>query len=245
VTQIRRKRKGTHHHHRSRKSKRQPAKARPRKTGGFNVALRGLATRDQSLTHDVPDSVNVATPGATADQGSTRIVTAQPAGEPGRGTIADLPGSMTQNRPPHITLWAHDPCSIGGHVAAWGQLKVPLSMFGLFNHNSDPVIHFVAGPGPNAVHQTMHCKHDPEHYRRCCELLARRFGLQPDGDAHSHPYMDLDHPSRGDLNRVRSFTGKNVFTRWCDIVATTNDVDATAKNPVVSALCRPAREARE
>jgi hypothetical protein len=93
-------------------------------------------------------------------------------------------------------------------------------LLGLWTHGGRPVVLLALPPGPEARHESMHFADDIEHFRSTSALMHEQFGMQPIGTWHSHHGLGLDEPSAGDVNQVRSITGKNGIQRWMEIITT-------------------------
>lgn len=72
------------------------------------------------------------------------------------------------------------------------------NIFGLSTPYGIPMIYYVVGPGPNAIHNTTHFRQDFEFLERNADFLVEEHALHHIGSWHSHHSLGLTQPSRGD-----------------------------------------------
>lgn len=84
------------------------------------------------------------------------------------------------------------------HVETGGNL------FGLWTPFGIPIIHYVVGPGPNAIHETTHFKQDFNFLDKNADLLVGEHALHHIGTWHSHHSLNLSKPSDGDTESTLS-----------------------------------------
>lgn len=84
------------------------------------------------------------------------------------------------------------------HVETGGNL------FGLWTPFGIPIIHYVIGPGPNAIHETTHFKQDFNFLDKNADLLVGEHALHHIGTWHSHHSLNLSKPSDGDTESTLS-----------------------------------------
>lgn len=78
------------------------------------------------------------------------------------------------------------------------QIETGGNLFGLWTPFGIPFIHYVVGPGPNAIHNPTHFRQDYNFLERNADLLVEEHALHHIGSWHSHHSLGLDHPSPGD-----------------------------------------------
>jgi hypothetical protein len=93
-------------------------------------------------------------------------------------------------------------------------------LFGSLSHAGRPIISLATPARPNAKHGHAHFSDDLEEFQRMCGELSAWAGLQLVGTWHSHHELRLREPSPGDLDEVRSLTGKNGYRVWAEFVTT-------------------------
>ncbi len=72
------------------------------------------------------------------------------------------------------------------------------NLFGFWTPFGIPVVHYVVGPGPQAVHDVMHFRQDFDFLERHADQLVAAHALHHIGSWHSHHSMGLIQPSQGD-----------------------------------------------
>lgn len=84
------------------------------------------------------------------------------------------------------------------------QMETGGNLFGLWTPFGIPVIHYIVGPGPNAVHNQTHFRQDYEFLDRNADYLVKEHALHHIGSWHSHHSLDLAQPSSGDTQSTLS-----------------------------------------
>lgn len=72
------------------------------------------------------------------------------------------------------------------------------NLFGLWTPFGIPMIHYVVGPGPNAIHHVTHFRQDFNFLERNADCLVDEHALHHIGSWHSHHSLGLTQPSQGD-----------------------------------------------
>lgn len=72
------------------------------------------------------------------------------------------------------------------------------NLFGFWTPFGIPVVHYVLGPGPQAVHDVMHFRQDFDFLESHADQLVATHALHHIGSWHSHHSMGLTQPSQGD-----------------------------------------------
>ena len=78
------------------------------------------------------------------------------------------------------------------------------NLFGLWTPFGVPFIHYVVGPGPNAIHNTTHFRQDYNFLKYNADLLVEEHALHHIGSWHSHHSLGLAQPSHGDTESTLS-----------------------------------------
>jgi hypothetical protein len=73
-------------------------------------------------------------------------------------------------------------------------------VFGVRNADGDPIVTYVTGPGPQALHEVTHFRQDPEFIDLNAGVLYARHAIETIGSWHSHHQLGLDQPSGGDIH---------------------------------------------
>lgn len=120
----------------------------------------------------------------------------------------------------YITIYESELCVMAGLSATWGEHETAGSLFGLWTHGGRPTVVLVTGPGPMALHSSVHCQHDVEFFHSIRDLIENSTGMQHIGDWHGHHYLGLERPSQGDLGQIQAVTSKNHCSLWCGIITT-------------------------
>jgi len=72
------------------------------------------------------------------------------------------------------------------------------NIFGLCTPFGIPMVYYVVGPGPNAVHNVTHFRQDFDFLERNADYLVEEHALHHIGSWHSHHSLGLTQPSQGD-----------------------------------------------
>lgn len=78
------------------------------------------------------------------------------------------------------------------------------NLFGLWTPFGIPLIHYVVGPGPKAVHDPTHFRQDFDFLDRNADYLVKEHALHHIGSWHSHHSLGLAEPSDGDTESTLS-----------------------------------------
>lgn len=84
------------------------------------------------------------------------------------------------------------------------QLETGGNLFGLWTPFGIPLIHYVVGPGPKAVHNLTHFRQDFEFLDKNADYLVKEHALHHIGSWHSHHSLGLAEPSGGDTESTLS-----------------------------------------
>jgi hypothetical protein len=72
------------------------------------------------------------------------------------------------------------------------------NIFGLSTPFGIPMIYYVVGPGPNAIHNVTHFRQDFNFLEQNADFLVEEHALHHIGSWHSHHSLGLTQPSQGD-----------------------------------------------
>lgn len=72
------------------------------------------------------------------------------------------------------------------------------NIFGLYTPFGIPMIYYVVGPGPNAIHNVTHFRQDFHFLEKNADFLVEKHALHHIGSWHSHHSLGLTQPSQGD-----------------------------------------------
>jgi len=124
--------------------------------------------------------------------------------------------------PDYLTIYESELRIAAGISALWGEREIEAggAMFGLWTHGARPVVLLVTGPGRQATHEPAYFEQDVGFIHKINGIMTGRYGIQLLGFDHCHHFLGLPHPSSSDVSQVQSITGKNNFTRWCEIITT-------------------------
>jgi hypothetical protein len=120
----------------------------------------------------------------------------------------------------YISIFSSEIQVIAGLAAQWGSVETGGEFYGLWSHAGRPVVMLATPPGPEAIHETARFRQDVEYFMRMTEEITSRFGIQFIGDYHSHHFLGIDHPSRGDAAHVQAVTAKNHLPRIIQVILT-------------------------
>lgn len=84
------------------------------------------------------------------------------------------------------------------------RLETGGNLFGLWTPFGIPLIHYVVGPGPKAVHNPTHFRQDLEFLDKNADYLVKEHALHHIGSWHSHHSLGLAEPSGGDTESTLS-----------------------------------------
>jgi hypothetical protein len=120
----------------------------------------------------------------------------------------------------YFTIFESELRFIAALCAQWGEVETGGDLYGVRTHGNRVVVFLALPPGPNATHQRCHFAQDIDHCRRVTSLMQEHYAMQLVGTQHSHHVLGLDEPSSGDVEQVKSLTGRNTIDRWVEIIAT-------------------------
>jgi hypothetical protein len=129
----------------------------------------------------------------------------------------------------YVTIFQSELQAICAIAAAFGRIETGGMCFGAWSRGGRPIIFFITGPGPNALHQLSYFRQDIDFFRRTIRWIEDTYGVQYIGDWHSHHFQASGCPSHGDLEQVASLTRKNNFTRWMGFIVTLKEPES--RNP--------------
>lgn len=84
------------------------------------------------------------------------------------------------------------------------QIETGGNLFGLWTPFGIPLVHYVVGPGPNAIHNPTHFRQDFDFLDRNADFLVNEHALHHIGSWHSHHSLGLTQPSTGDTESTLS-----------------------------------------
>jgi hypothetical protein len=155
-------------------------------------------------------------------------------GDHSAGAVGSAPTHASRGREGgahYLIIYESELRVMAGLSAEWGEQETAGSLFGLWTQGGRPAVLLVTGPGPKAIHSSVHCQHDVEFFHTIRDIIEPSTGLQHAGDWHGHHYLGLERPSEGDLGQVRAVTSKNRCPRWCGIITTVCRNDGSDPSP--------------
>lgn len=105
-------------------------------------------------------------------------------------------------------------------------------LFGHWTSCGTPVISYVIGPGPNALHKNAFFKQDIDYLENVGQILHDRFGLHHIGEWHSHHRLGLDSPSSYDIKTMTTCVKRRQLGRSLLLIGTCED-DSASVQPFV------------
>lgn len=78
------------------------------------------------------------------------------------------------------------------------EIETGGNLFGLWTPFGIPMIHYVVGPGPKAIHHVTHFRQDFNFLESNADCLVEEHALHHIGSWHSHHSLGLTQPSQGD-----------------------------------------------
>jgi len=109
---------------------------------------------------------------------------------------------------------------MAGLAAHWDGIETGGALFGLLSHAGRPIIMFVTGPGPDAIHEVHRFCPDIDFLMKTVAFMRNHYGLQYTGNYHSHHDMPIKGLSGPDKKNLHSIAFKNEYHRLCQIVST-------------------------
>lgn len=105
-------------------------------------------------------------------------------------------------------------------TAEWGGTETGGHLYGAYTGSRTPIVMLATPPGPKATHSTATFFQDINYFRRCNEVIYKRFGLCFIGRWHSHSYLGLRRPSMGDIASASSIMAKNCVPTFVELITT-------------------------
>ena len=121
---------------------------------------------------------------------------------------------------PYVTTCESELQYMAGLAEKRGKIETGGEVYGLFSHGGRPVVMFVTGPGPRAIHQIAHFQQDLEFVIETNGLLREEFGIQLNGKWHSHHSLGVSSLSHGDILADHSTARKNKYRRLSHFLVT-------------------------
>lgn len=121
---------------------------------------------------------------------------------------------------PYLILWQSELEFMADLAFRKGCIETGGEVYGLQTHAGRLVIMYATSPGPNAVHETACFRQDIEFFRENNSLLLNQYGVQYNGNWHSHHVLSIKGPSGGDIRNLCSLASKNKYRRLCQFVLT-------------------------
>ena len=102
-------------------------------------------------------------------------------------------------------------------------------LFGHWTSCGTPVISYVIGPGPNALHKNAFFRQDIDYLELVGQLLHDRFGLHHIGEWHSHHRLGLDSPSSYDIKTMTTCVKRRKLGQSLLLIGTCEDDSASVR----------------
>lgn len=112
------------------------------------------------------------------------------------------------------------------------ELETGGNLFGLFSHGGGPTVFLATRPAGKVGKSPTSLALDPEVTRLLEQLAWERFGVQSIGMWHSHHWIGLMEPSRGDRERTRRSAERYHRPQYTEILANFVGVQGTADTAV-------------
>lgn len=136
-----------------------------------------------------------------------------------------------------IIIYLSELAVMAGLSAASRFLETGGELFGFVNQLGQLVIVLVTAPGPKAIHRPASFQQDFECFCRLRRILYETHGIEPYGSWHKHLTADLDCPSLGDINQVKTIGRKNNNWLWCSLIATQWEPDTSSHTRATPPQC--------
>ncbi|MCX5674656.1 MAG: hypothetical protein NTX87_06575 [Planctomycetota bacterium] len=120
----------------------------------------------------------------------------------------------------YLTIFQSELQVICAIAIARGRCEIGGICFGVRSRGGRFIIFYVTGPGPNATHAYARFQQDVGFFHQVVPTVEGLYGVQYTGDWHSHHFLQLDHPSFGDLSQVESVCRDNNFAQWMGLITT-------------------------
>lgn len=91
-------------------------------------------------------------------------------------------------------------------------------LYGLWTHGQRPVVFLATGPGPGASGRHSDFQQDHHYIMDCERILYNSFGIQYLGDWHSHHWIGMSTPSKGDVTRAHRVLSRSNRQRIVEII---------------------------
>lgn len=112
--------------------------------------------------------------------------------------------------------------AISHNTSKWGGTETGGHLYGAYTGSGTPIVMLATPPGPQAVHSSAGFTQDIDYFRRCSEIIYKRFGLCFIGRWHSHHFLGLHRPSMGDIASASSILAKNRIPTFVELITTMN-----------------------
>ena len=109
-----------------------------------------------------------------------------------------------------------------GFTLEYPDLETGGELYGIFDEKGNPIVSYISGPGPNALHQYAAFKQDMDFYRQERDFNHSEKRLSLIGMWHSHHKIPLHEPSSGDINTL-SRNLKNLTRNFLLIICCINE----------------------
>jgi len=132
---------------------------------------------------------------------------------------------------PYLSIYESEIMQMAGLTAHWDDKETGGTMFGLFSHAGRPIIMFVTGPGPAAIHEVGTFCPDIDFLMETVAFMKKQYGLQYAGNFHSHHYLQIKGLSGPDIKNTQSIGSKNGYRSLCQVVSTFENKPPESINP--------------
>lgn len=146
-------------------------------------------------------------------------------------TFAEYASYSPPEYTPYLSIYESEIMQMAGLTAHWDDKETGGAMFGLFSHAGRPVIMFITGPGPGAVHEGGSFCPDIDFLMKAVDFMKKKYGLQYAGNFHSHHYLQIKGLSSPDIKNTQSIGSKNGYRSLCQIVSTFENKPLESINP--------------
>ena len=125
----------------------------------------------------------------------------------------------------HVVIFESELQLIAANAVAWGNVETGGGLYGLRTHSGTPVVYLGTPPGPRAVHDAVFFQQDLDWFQKCNTRMLKDFGIQFQGQWHSHHSLGLTRPSSRDLESIVSIMRKNALQDFVQLIVTHNARD--------------------
>jgi len=126
---------------------------------------------------------------------------------------------------------------ISANAVALGEVETGGGLHGLRTHEGRAVIYLASPPGPEAIQHSAYFQQELHRFQSCNVAMLKTFGLQFQGQWHSHHVLGLTRPSGRDMESIRSIIQKNEIKGFVQLIVTHN-VTGSAGGPGFRHLSR-------